>query len=225
MVIKITCGARKKAEVPVNVPVRQYIYFMLEYRSNALCIWSFLNCEYDLLLQNVTIWMLVTISKKWKMLTGIMQEIIVRNLVQNYLNQYCPFNMQDCIVRYNVSTAPFPDGHFFPRFHPQIRFLYHLEALLTENSKMSSTKSSMECQEIITKHFFFCPSSWREFRHFICLLIFCCRVSRRTKKNLQFFWHFWKLNGYLLSLDIWSLIWHSFDDDAHHFIEFSILCQ
>ena len=31
------------------------IYFMLEYRSNALCIWSFLNCEYDLLLQNVTI--------------------------------------------------------------------------------------------------------------------------------------------------------------------------
>ena len=98
----------------------------------------------------------------------------------------------------NIILTPLLDGHFLSTFHPQMRYLYHFKALVAGNSNIWSIGSSMECHEIITKHFFSCPSSWREFWHFFCLFIFRCRVSRQTKKNCEFFWHFWKLNGYLL---------------------------
>ena len=97
-----------------------------------------------------------------------------------------------------LMCSPLLDGHFLSTFHPQMRYLYHFKALVAGNSNIWSIGSSMECHEIITKHFFSCPSSWREFWHFFCLFIFRCRVSRQTKKNCEFFWHFWKLNGYLL---------------------------
>ena len=99
-----------------------------------------------------------------------------------------------CVLHY----SPLLDGHFLSTFHPQMRYLYHFKALVAGNSNIWSIGSSMECHEIITKHFFSCPSSWREFWHFFCLFIFRCRVSRQNKKNCEFFWHFWKLNGYLL---------------------------
>ena len=125
----------------------------------------------------------------------------------------------------SLSPSPLLDGHFLSTFHPQMRYLYHFKALVAGNSNIWSIGSSMECHEIITKHFFSCPSSWREFWHFFCLFIFRCRVSRQTKKKLRIFLAFLKIKWLFTFLDIWSLIWHSFDDDAHHFIEFSVLCQ
>ena len=97
-------------------------------------------------------------------------------------------------------NTPFSHGYFFPRFHPQIRFLYHLKALVTENSKISSTKSSMECQEIITKHFFFCPSSSREFRHFVCLLFVAEFPDRLKNCNRRFYFGIFENNVVVFTL-------------------------
>ena len=49
--------------------------------------------------------------------------------------------------------------HVLSKIGLHLDYIYHLKALVAENPKISSTKSSKKCQEIITKHFFFCPSS------------------------------------------------------------------
>ena len=78
----------------------------------------------------------------------------------------------------DTSQSPLLDEHFFPRYRPQTWFLYHLKALVTENSKISPTGSSAESHEIITKHFFFCPSSWKKFSIFFVIVFLYRGVSR-----------------------------------------------
>ena len=94
--------------------------------------------------------------------------------------------------------------HFFPKVNLHTDYIYHLKALITENSKITSTKSSKKCREIIVKQFFFCPRSWRKFWHFVCLFIFCCRVSRQAKKSAILFWHFWKWHSDFYPIDVWK---------------------
>ena len=91
--------------------------------------------------------------------------------------------------------------HFFPKVNLHTDYIYHLKALVAQNPKISSSKSSKKCQEIITKHFFFCLSSWKEFRHFVCLFIFRCRVSRQTK-NRRFYFGIFENNVVIFTLCI-----------------------
>ena len=103
-----------------------------------------------------------------------------------------------------LSLALLAQTHVLSKIGLHLDYIYHLKALVAENPKISSTKSSKKCQEIITKHFFFCPSSWRKFWHFVCLFIFSCRVSRQTKKSANLFWHFWKWLSDFYPMDIWK---------------------
>ena len=86
-----------------------------------------------------------------------------------------------------LSLALLAQTHVLSKIGLHLDYIYHLKALVAENPKISSTKSSKKCQEIITKHIFFCLSSSREFRHFVCLFIFRSRVSRQTKNQRFYF--------------------------------------